>query len=441
MNGTSKRIRIKVNCSTCHSQLSTVAKPYDRNLACPECGGNVHIPPYDAVESEFLRRLNEPLNVDPGTYAIDSGRIPSAGAGRLSEPDPVTVVCPICRARLHPEIREEHWFETCPDCFEPVRVPARSEIPAKPAPLVIPNPGSYGLGLVPEIVPLKTEVFERISAIKEVRVDPPPTWTFFSNVWQFPVSRHVWVRYLWMSLGLTLFGMFAALCWSFLSGGGREGIVAAFFALPTIWTFYWSTSYSAACGMTVLEETANGTQSIEDWPEPDWREWMATLINVAFLALVAQAMVVGIELVLGPRLSSWMLSLGLIYALFPIIILSSLAAGSIFYPLTRPVLGAIARFPHYWILYYLLSAGLTAATVTLIVASVQVSLFAAPLWCGAAVAAFVLIQARLLGRLAWRTLVEPDGGRQRKKKMKRVAQMESDRAAGWTSAPREEPPR
>src|SRR5690606_21986042 len=140
---------------------------------------------------------------------------------------------------------------------------------------------------------------------------------------------------------------------------------------------------------------------------------------VAFLALVAQAVVVATELALGPVFKSWMLSVGLIYTLYPIIILSSLEAGSMFYPFTRPVLGSVARFPHYWLGYYLLSGALTAGVIAAVAASVMVSPFAAALWCGPIIAAFFLIQARLLGRLAWRTIVEPDGGRRRKIKMKR----------------------
>lgn len=433
MNGTSKRIRIKVFCSTCHTYLSTTAKPYDRNLPCPECGGNVHIPPYDPIEAEFRRRLNEPRNIDPGTYAVATGA-EAPGEPKTPPPDIVKVVCPICRCVMHPEVRDEAWCETCPDCLELVRVPARDEIPEKFVPLPIPDPGQYEMGGESERDTIGSEVFRRLADVKERPQDPPPKWTFFSSVYSYPWSRYVWPRWAWMSVGFTLVWLLGMLCWSFLSAGGPIGLVAAFFALPLFWIFYLTASYCASCSLTILEDTANGTQVIDEWPDPVFREWMAALLYFAFLGTIAQAAGVLAEAVLGSNLHVWMISVGMMYAIYPIIVLSSLEAGSVFVPLTRVVLDSVFRYVHYWSVYYLVSAGITAGVVATAYFGLRSFPFASALWMGPLVAAFAIIQARLLGRLAWRTIVEPDGGRRRVRRARRIQKMMADREAERAAA-------
>ena len=136
MNGTSPRIRVTVTCGICHERLTTVAKPYERKMKCPECEATIKVAAYDPIEAEFQRRLAEPRNVDPGVYGIAGQTEAAEPATPL--PETMTLKCPCCLSLLHPEVRDESWNDTCPDCLEQYRVPARSELPEKPKPMSSP---------------------------------------------------------------------------------------------------------------------------------------------------------------------------------------------------------------------------------------------------------------------------------------------------------------
>ena len=49
----------------------------------------------------------------------------------IPTPTHVDVVCPICRARLHPRVKRSEYSVKCPDCFVPVRVPPLNDVVAK----------------------------------------------------------------------------------------------------------------------------------------------------------------------------------------------------------------------------------------------------------------------------------------------------------------------
>lgn len=49
-----------------------------------------------------------------------------SGASDFSEP--FSVICPRCDGRFSPQVRETPYFANCPECSEPVRVPAAAEV-------------------------------------------------------------------------------------------------------------------------------------------------------------------------------------------------------------------------------------------------------------------------------------------------------------------------
>lgn len=424
MNGTSPRIRVNVTCGICHERLTTVAKPYERKMKCPECDGTVRVPAYDPIEADFLRRLQEPRNVDPGVYGIMSREDSEQPVGPL--PETVLVKCPTCLSLLHPEVREESWRDTCPDCQEEYRVPARSEIPEKPQPMVIPDPGRYQTGEATKPAPFNTHIYEQISAIKQVELDLPPKWTFFSQVYLYPWSKYVWPRWIWMSIGWTFSWALISAVTYFIMLGGLSPIAGAFFALPAFWFTFMSLSYSAACGMTVLEGTAAGQQTIDEWPDPDWREWAAKLLYLAFIGLLTQGVAAGVTFLTALPGLEWFISIAALHVFYPIILLSALETTNPFWPVSKPVLNSMATHTRFWILYFLISCSCSA--LFLGVAWVSISIpFIGALWMGPLIATMIVLQTRLLGRLGWRTVVEPDGGKKRLKKLAKIK--------NWTDTP------
>jgi len=413
-----------VTCHTCRERFTAIAKPYARKVKCPECESAFEVPAYDPVEAEFRKKLSEPRNTDPGVYSI----------ARETESDPakayteatVTVKCPRCLSLLSPELREEAWQDTCPDCLEEYRVPARRELPGKPQPLPIPDPGQYQAAPANKPTPLNTRVYEKISDIRQIDVDPPPTWVFFSHVFQYPWTRHVWAKWVWASLAWSLSCLLVSLTLMFLLSGGIGTVVAAFLGLPAFWVVFWTLSYTSACGMTILEGTGSGQVVIDEWPEPDWREWAVNLLFLTFLGLVAQGLSVLIEPLIQFLPERWLVSLALVHVIYPVVLLSALETGSIFWPFSPPVFQSMWSHGRYWIAYYLIAGIFSAGYVTAIYYSVMASPLWSALWAGPLTTSFLFVQARLLGRLGWRVLIEPDGGKKRLRQLKKLKQIQDE---------------
>ncbi|MBD3674002.1 MAG: hypothetical protein HUJ26_10805 [Planctomycetaceae bacterium] len=424
MNGTSPRIRVKVTCHTCHERLTAVAKPYARKLKCPECEAPIHVPAYDPIEAEFQRKLAEPRNVDPGVYGI--AQQSEEDVIQIKNPfrqETITLKCPQCLSLLSPELKDEAWTDTCPDCLEEYRVPGRSENPEKPKPIPIPDPGQYTAGVASKPVPMNTKVYDHISEIKQVEIDPPPKWVYFSKVFEYPWTKYVLSRWLWTSLAWSASWVLVALVVQFLFVGGAGTVAAGFFALPTFWVSFWTLSYTSACGMAILEGTGAGQVVIDEWPEPDWREWATNMFYVAFIGLVAQGISVVLEMVSPNLPAPWLISLAQVHVIYPVILLSALETGTMFWPFSVPVYQSMWSHGRYWFLYYLLAGSLSAGYVSVAGLSVLFDPIFSALWMGPLTASVIFIHARLLGRLGWRVLIEPDGGKKRLKKMEKLKRL------------------
>ena len=208
--------------------------------------------------------------------------------------------------------------------------------------------------------------------------------------------------------------------------GGVGPIAAAMISLPAFWVLFWTLSYSAACCMTILEGTGAGQVVIDEWPEPDWREWAVNLLFLAFVGLLAQGVSVLAAPVLQFMPSAWLISLAQVHVLYPIILLSALEAGTIFWPFSPPVYQSMRTHARYWLLYFLLSAIVSAVYVVSIYYSIFAQPFLCALWAGPLTTTMLFIQARLLGRLGWRVIVEPDGGQKRMENLAKIKQYKDE---------------
>jgi hypothetical protein len=246
-------------------------------------------------------------------------------------------------------------------------------------------------------------VFDTMAEVREVGEDPPPEWTFFSGVTDFLIRPEVLIRWIYASVGMCCMGWLVLMCLHFYD---TFPIALPFFALPLIWIGIMSLSYLAANSVAILVETASGIDKVEGWPDPVMKEQAVDLVYLSFLLIVAEVLSFFLGQVLGVLLGpAWLVSLVVLFLLYPIILLSSLEANSPFAPLTLPIVASLQTVTWAWGVFYGLSGGLLLVWALPLKWTLGKSgwtqfftmIFAAPLisgWC--------FLYARLLGRLAWK---------------------------------------
>lgn len=162
------------------------------------------------------------------------------------------------------------------------------------------------------------------------------------------------------------------------------------------------------CLKAIAQDTANGYDQVESWPDWNIAEWLISAMTVpaaAFLASLPGAVVamgfisIGREALLLVPFAV----LGSELLFFPIIFGSMLAEGS-FMPVSGTIFQSMQKRGDGWLLFYMgsiLLGMLLTAAVSLVELGIQsgtvlVAPFAAVLWVGG-----IILYFRLLGRLLW----------------------------------------
>jgi hypothetical protein len=333
------------------------------------------------------------------------------------EPPHVFVTCYTCHERMHVPVRKVERKIACPECGRSVRVPGREEYEAhrpKTAAEMVRDVGEYDIAIpttpvAPELI-VHTPYLDVKAHVRRELEPERPKFTFLTGVFTFPWTLDVLPRWIGLSAGLVSMTLVVAVVLAVMGGlpslqAAPQGGVLAFFVLPLIWLTIWTASYGAACSLAIIEGTAGGNDVIGEWPEPHWKEWAADLFYVAWLAALAAmtAWVVTLPLTLvRPDWSQTQLVLGAFVLLFPFVLVSALEAANHWVPVSVFVFQSLGRHLGTWLLFYFVSSLLFAAFAALEFGLVRfVGVFGIVLACPL-LAALVFIQARLIGRLAWR---------------------------------------
>ncbi|MEK6239795.1 MAG: hypothetical protein N2C14_34165 [Planctomycetales bacterium] len=114
---------------------------------------------------------------------------------------------------------------------------------------------------------------------------------------------------------------------------------------------------TCCCCLVVFQETANGVEEIENWPNSMWVDWIAECfyvvngVGMSVLPGVAAASMLGFSsVVYGMALAASA------FLFFPIAFVSLTDAGSVLIPFSPDVLVGAMRRPHVWVLFYLETA-------------------------------------------------------------------------------------
>ncbi|HVJ67238.1 MAG TPA: hypothetical protein VM510_04595 [Caulifigura sp.] len=396
---------VTVVCKVCDTRIDEEASEHARESFCPVCQSLIIVPAASAAV------LKAPLfKTDPNLegYAVLPLDGPEAEARAKKAQDVILVNCPVCRARLHAPPKKESYHIKCHDCHELVRVPSRAEHRARQKREAIPEKREV-IEPVPVGRAVESDRFYSswyLQAHSEIRREPdarPPKNLYFWSTFTFPWEPGIAARWFYLTLGLTFLAMAAVLTMSLLSGGERiAGFASAFFALPLVWVAIWTVSYAASVGMAIITDTANGNQKIVNWADQNWRDWVITMAYVLYLIAVASLAGYVINKVL--QFAGVETSLpGIIVSAMavPYVILSALETGGGLNFISANVTLSVFSKPLPWLGYYILSAAFTASVAGALWGLLRFSPLLAAGLGGMILAAWVIIEARLTGRLAW----------------------------------------
>ncbi len=387
---------ITVVCATCHARLSARWDQAGRRVTCPDCGVKIIVPFPEAPSAP----CRQPKKI--GEYAVRD-----AAAVARHPDDVISVACPTCHARLTARWDQAGRKTKCPDCGVKIRIP----FPQRPPPAVQPDPatiGQYDVGAVAATEHVETRYLDQQALIYAEPVPDPPRWTFFSGVFNFPWYRDSISRWLWLTIGLAMVGELSvgALALAGVGGQGVGGIAivgVGFLVAPIAWMSIWTFSYVASCLLAVIQETAAGNDKIA-WPDETWRERVFKLLYVGYVAVLAVLAGAGVGSLVQLQAGPFWLPLGATaLVLFPIMLLSSLEANSIWAVASPVVLKSLLRLAWCWLMFFVLAGVLAAASGGLVWLGFRFRhpflalLVAAPVF-----GAGVLIFARLLGRVGWK---------------------------------------
>jgi DNA-directed RNA polymerase subunit RPC12/RpoP len=388
---------ITVVCPTCHARVSARWDQAGKRLACPDCGVRIDVPfPQPPAPNSHAQ-----------TKPVGEYRVSETGRPARHPDDVITVVCATCHARLVARWDQAGKTKSCPDCGVKIRVPFPKARPPEPK-LDPARFGQYNIGAAEKTLPVETHFLDQQAVIYAVPVPPPPRWTFFSGVFQFPWHRDTLPRWLVLSIGLLTWSEFVVGALA-LSGVGGEGIgglavvAIGFMVLPIAWLSIWTGSYVASCLLAIVQDTAAGNDLIS-WPDETWRDRFWKLLYVSYLIVIASLVGAGVGWLVEWR-SGWFWPPLVItaFVLFPIMLLSTLERDSIWFVLSPAILKSLFVVMWGWLMFYSFAVVLSVSAALPVGVGFYfrhpfiAALFAAPL-----ASAMILIYARLLGRLAWK---------------------------------------
>lgn len=259
-----------------------------------------------------------------------------------------------------------------------------------------------------------------------------PRFPFFTGVFFFPWYPDVWLRWIYLTVGCYAVSILPVITLSFFSNvTNYAGVAIAFFAMPQVWLTIWTGSYGVACGMQIFEDTAAGSDKVTAWPDPNWREWVWRFLYVAYVAIMAAAITLGIHQILGGNALDLQASLIVgEFFLFPVCLLSVLESNTLALLLSPAVFFTFfTRFTS-WLGFFVVSGALTILVGGLLVVSWKVTPVLALAICGPLLAAYTLIYFRLLGRLAWLIASQHKRGKRKRKSEFRVTRPSSSEIPG-----------
>jgi MFS family permease len=266
------------------------------------------------------------------------------------------------------------------------------------------SPAGVVEALARETLQRATEEFEADEGGRPALPDKPMTTGMVS----FFFEPGVFLRCLALTIALHVeLGLISSAVAAF-SGGPLQQFLCALLCAGSIVMGMAVVLTGSVMLLAVLQDTANGKDEIDSWPQGFFMDWLFEGLYVAvalFLGVLPGVLAGQFVLCAGGAATVYAVALAVcsgvtLLVLFPVMLLSLLEAGSPFVPVSRPIWRSLSIARPRWVQFYALSVVLAMAGLVIllgfrrggVVLDFLVLFF---------VTALSMIYFRLLGRLAW----------------------------------------
>ncbi len=366
--------------------------------------------------------------------AADPKKPPKPPAVPATDPPrQFAIKCPVCDTMLQATDADIGTRVECPDCFSPIEVKRPRPKPRRVSDVVESNYEDDEFALdAPATLdvykPTKRSTSARSigeEALRKAREqqaqreketpDLPlaPLWT---NIFSFLRDGALIVRLIvsgallgaTMGFALTVYGLMQSADPSTQFFGMVGGAAVTLLTIVTI-------TYISINFLNVLQESAEGCDKIEAWPENSLAEWITesfTLVMAVFFAIMPGMVAVLSTKAMGVSMQNAWLFAGLaVYAFFPITQLSILESASLSNPVSKPIIESLSNAFLLWCTFYLMTL-FVGVVVAIAIASAIASVPGEHSFIVFVALGFLLSFAgflyfRLLGRLAWACQMRP----------------------------------
>ena len=225
-----------------------------------------------------------------------------------------------------------------------------------------------------------------------------PRWPLVTGVFFFPWYLTTLATWIYLTIAFSVAGFVVG----FIIYVMIVVMVPTFgvaLAVPTAMLLAAVLSYASASYLCVIQETSGGAETVEEWPSAGWREWFWTLPSTLGVAIATFLLASAIDKLLFTN--SWFLICTVWFLLYPVMQLSVLEADSLTVPFSKPIWMSLWKQKWSWIIFFAETCLMIAAILVLTMLAASINPFLAAIILGPLLATFLLIYARLLGRLAW----------------------------------------
>ena len=364
---------IPVECKLCGTRMYALPDAVGRGMQCPDCGTETIVKPPRPKQKKF-----EPVERGPSYEMSDAG---SAALPRVAG-EYVDVLCPQCNEELSLTANVLGERFTCPYCdfMFIVTSDGRAKRPSGDLPSSSSSAPGEGLEFL-------SEEHERPGRLEYKQPDPPPEHPFVSGVYNFPFYPECGVRVATMSLALGGVAFFSsrAISYGMTPGVGIAAapfwITAMFLCVLAIICLTMLLIFGGGSAAAIVQDTANGSDEIENWPTGAFYEGMidgAPVYTAGSLALAAAGSIIRLLWQDGSWELWQIVALGgaAAFLLHPILLLSMFDNASPLLPLSGTVVGSLGHSFAAWVKFHLTSLLPALAAV------VGTFAICGPLWSG-----------------------------------------------------------